>query len=213
MAVGQAPTPYHKFWFHQSHISLLSHFIMRIPCLSLSLPLYCFEWLFIKIRIILFFWVSSQISEFRRLGLSYLSRWLKNQMEWDSDSNLSCGDEVADDGWFGGDSGTIQIPASSLPTPFRFVSSADSLFSSLNGRSMLGNELYRGSKVRCLCGAVSSSGFLGAKSVAFRTHMYGRTVMIAVDKIPVYDSAEDELTSKPSNLGVLRMSTRYLFVA
>ncbi|CAH8355243.1 unnamed protein product [Eruca vesicaria subsp. sativa] len=124
-------------------------------------------------------------------------------MEWDSDSNLSCGDEVADDG------------------------SAETV------------ERFRFRRIVFRRRLVSSSGFLGAKSVAFRqvliisnlfivmvyaysypfltifirTHMYGRTVMIAVDKIPVYDSAEDELTSEPPNLGVLRMSTRYLFVA
>ncbi|KAF3525932.1 hypothetical protein F2Q69_00047507 [Brassica cretica] len=36
-------------------------------------------------------------------------------MEWDSDSNLIGGDAVADDGWFGGDSGPVPFPANSLP--------------------------------------------------------------------------------------------------
>lgn len=49
--------------------------------------------------------------------------WLRNQMEWDSDSNLIGGDAVADDGWFGGDSGPVPFPANSLPgmTPSGFV--------------------------------------------------------------------------------------------
>ena len=44
-------------------------------------------------------------------------------MEWDSDSDLSGGDEVADDGWFGGGSGPVPFPEISLPgtTPCGFV--------------------------------------------------------------------------------------------
>ncbi|CAN8234357.1 unnamed protein product [Cochlearia groenlandica] len=62
-------------------------------------------------------------------------------------------------------------------------------------------EWYGGAKVRCLCGAVSCSGFLGAKSRGFQEDTYvweDGDDRYSVDKIPVYDSAEDELTSEPS---------------
>ncbi|CAL9240910.1 unnamed protein product [Arabidopsis halleri] len=66
-------------------------------------------------------------------------------------------------------------------------------------------EWYGGAKVRCLCGAVACSGFLGAKSRGFQARPYEDTYVwedgddrYSVDKIPVYDSAEDELTSEPS---------------
>ncbi|CAH2067628.1 unnamed protein product [Thlaspi arvense] len=90
-------------------------------------------------------------------------------------------------------------------------------------------EWYGGAKVRCLCRAVSCSGFLGAKSRGFQASPYdivsNNTIIsqmvyaysyaflpfqedtyvwedgddrYSVDKIPVYDSAEDELTSEPS---------------
>ncbi|KAJ4883949.1 Histone-lysine N-methyltransferase ASHH1 [Raphanus sativus] len=61
-------------------------------------------------------------------------------------------------------------------------------------------EWYGGTKVRCLCGAVSCSGFLGAKSRGFQEDTYvweDGDDRYSVDKIPVYDSAEDELTSEP----------------
>uniref|UniRef100_A0A1J3GBD2 Adagio protein 2 n=2 Tax=Noccaea caerulescens TaxID=107243 RepID=A0A1J3GBD2_NOCCA len=48
---------------------------------------------------------------------------MQNQMEWDSDSDLSGGDDAAEDGWFGGDNGPIPFPVSSLPgtAPCGFV--------------------------------------------------------------------------------------------
>ncbi|KAL0702830.1 hypothetical protein Bca4012_058952 [Brassica carinata] len=44
-------------------------------------------------------------------------------MEWDSDSDLSDGDEVGEDGWLGGDNGPIPFPEISLPgtAPCGFV--------------------------------------------------------------------------------------------
>ncbi|KAL9249467.1 Histone-lysine N-methyltransferase ASHH1-like protein [Drosera capensis] len=60
-------------------------------------------------------------------------------------------------------------------------------------------EWYGGAKVRCLCGAASCSGFLGAKSRGFQEDTYlwedddGR---FSVEKIPLYDSGEDEISSK-----------------
>ncbi|EFH62434.1 predicted protein [Arabidopsis lyrata subsp. lyrata] len=44
-------------------------------------------------------------------------------MEWDSDSDLSGGDEVAEDGWFGGGNRAIPFPVGSLPgtAPCGFV--------------------------------------------------------------------------------------------
>ncbi|ANM59093.1 SET domain group 26 [Arabidopsis thaliana] len=65
-------------------------------------------------------------------------------------------------------------------------------------------EWYGGAKVRCLCGAVACSGFLGAKSRGFQEDTYvweDGDDRYSVDKIPVYDSAEDELTSEPSKNG------------
>ncbi|KAL5139586.1 Histone-lysine N-methyltransferase ASHH1 [Glycine soja] len=59
-------------------------------------------------------------------------------------------------------------------------------------------EWFGGAKVRCLCGALKCSGFLGAKSRGFQEDTYlwedddGR---YSVEKIPVYDSAEDEPVS------------------
>ncbi|XP_065636610.1 histone-lysine N-methyltransferase ASHH1 isoform X2 [Quercus suber] len=60
-------------------------------------------------------------------------------------------------------------------------------------------EWYGGAKVRCLCGAVSCSGFLGAKSRGFQEDTYlweDDDDRYSVEKIPLYDSAEDEPSSK-----------------
>ncbi|CAM8942728.1 unnamed protein product [Rhodiola kirilowii] len=60
-------------------------------------------------------------------------------------------------------------------------------------------EWYGGAKVRCLCGAASCSGFLGAKSRAFLEDTYlweDDDDRYAVEKIPLYDSAEDEPSHK-----------------
>ncbi|KAL3735482.1 hypothetical protein ACJRO7_024582 [Eucalyptus globulus] len=54
-------------------------------------------------------------------------------------------------------------------------------------------EWYGGAKVRCLCGAPSCSGFLGAKSRRFQVFLMA---WYSVENIPLYDSAEDEPTSK-----------------
>ncbi|XP_004306471.1 PREDICTED: histone-lysine N-methyltransferase ASHH1-like [Fragaria vesca subsp. vesca] len=56
-------------------------------------------------------------------------------------------------------------------------------------------EWYGGVKVRCLCGAPSCSGFLGAKSRGFQEDTYvweDDDERYSVEKIPLYDSAEDE---------------------
>ncbi|XP_061345180.1 histone-lysine N-methyltransferase ASHH1 [Gastrolobium bilobum] len=60
-------------------------------------------------------------------------------------------------------------------------------------------EWFGGAKVRCLCGALKCSGFLGAKSRGFQEDTYlweDDDDRYSVEKIPVYDSAEDELVSK-----------------
>ncbi|KAK3426179.1 histone-lysine N-methyltransferase ASHH1 [Eucalyptus grandis] len=60
-------------------------------------------------------------------------------------------------------------------------------------------EWYGGAKVRCLCGAPSCSGFLGAKSRRFQEDTYlweDDDDRYSVENIPLYDSAEDEPTSK-----------------
>ncbi|MQL89820.1 hypothetical protein Taro_022403 [Colocasia esculenta] len=56
-------------------------------------------------------------------------------------------------------------------------------------------EYYGGVKVRCLCGAASCSGFLGAKSRGFQEAFYlweDDDTRFSVDDIPLYDSGEDE---------------------
>ncbi|KAK7343752.1 hypothetical protein VNO77_12764 [Canavalia gladiata] len=56
-------------------------------------------------------------------------------------------------------------------------------------------EWFGGAKVRCLCGALKCSGFLGAKSRGFQEDTYlweDDDDRYSVEKIPVYDSAEDE---------------------
>ncbi|KAJ0976874.1 hypothetical protein J5N97_012348 [Dioscorea zingiberensis] len=68
-------------------------------------------------------------------------------------------------------------------------------------------EWYGGAKVRCLCGALSCSGFLGAKSRGFQEATYlwedddGR---YSVENVPLYDSEEDEPTSKAAKAIVSR---------
>lgn len=60
-------------------------------------------------------------------------------------------------------------------------------------------EWYGGAKVRCLCGAPSCSGFLGAKSRGFQEATYlwedgdGR---YSIENVPLYDSEEDEPATK-----------------
>ncbi|XP_048500241.1 histone-lysine N-methyltransferase ASHH1 isoform X2 [Beta vulgaris subsp. vulgaris] len=60
-------------------------------------------------------------------------------------------------------------------------------------------EWFGGAKVRCLCGAASCSGFLGAKSRGFQEDTYlweddddSFTRRYSIEKVPLYDSAEDE---------------------
>ncbi|KAF4352091.1 hypothetical protein F8388_000783 [Cannabis sativa] len=63
-------------------------------------------------------------------------------------------------------------------------------------------EWYGGAKVRCQCGAASCSGFLGAKSRGFQEDTYlweDDDDRYSVEKIPLYDSAEDEPSSKLYN--------------
>ncbi|XP_012075214.1 histone-lysine N-methyltransferase ASHH1 isoform X2 [Jatropha curcas] len=60
-------------------------------------------------------------------------------------------------------------------------------------------EWYGGAKVRCLCRADSCSGFLGAKSRGFQEDTYlweDNDDRYSVEKIPIYDSAEDEPANK-----------------
>ncbi|XP_012450901.1 histone-lysine N-methyltransferase ASHH1 isoform X1 [Gossypium raimondii] len=60
-------------------------------------------------------------------------------------------------------------------------------------------EWYGGAKVRCLCGALNCSGFLGAKSRGFQEDTYlweDDDERYSVEKIPLYDSAEDEPATK-----------------
>ncbi|XP_044475378.1 histone-lysine N-methyltransferase ASHH1-like [Mangifera indica] len=60
-------------------------------------------------------------------------------------------------------------------------------------------EWYGGDKVRCLCGAATCSGFLGAKSRGFQEDTYlweDDDDRYSVEKIPLYDSAEDEPFTK-----------------
>ncbi|KAF8411604.1 hypothetical protein HHK36_004161 [Tetracentron sinense] len=60
-------------------------------------------------------------------------------------------------------------------------------------------EWYGGAKVRCLCGAVGCSGFLGAKSRGFQEDTYlweDDDDRYSVEKIPLYDSEEDAPSSK-----------------
>ncbi|KAJ4701070.1 Histone-lysine N-methyltransferase [Melia azedarach] len=60
-------------------------------------------------------------------------------------------------------------------------------------------EWYGGAKVRCLCGAATCSGFLGAKSRGFQEDTYlweDDDERYSVEKIPLYDSAEDEPSLK-----------------
>ncbi|MCL7023321.1 hypothetical protein MKW94_021440 [Papaver nudicaule] len=55
-------------------------------------------------------------------------------------------------------------------------------------------EWYGGAKVRCLCGAASCSGFLGAKSRGFQEDTYlweDDDDRYSVENIPLYDSEED----------------------
>ncbi|XP_073003236.1 histone-lysine N-methyltransferase ASHH1 [Typha latifolia] len=56
-------------------------------------------------------------------------------------------------------------------------------------------EWYGGAKVRCLCGAASCSGFLGAKSRGFQEATYlweDDDDRYSVENIPLYDSEDDE---------------------
>ncbi|KAL9234156.1 hypothetical protein vseg_009055 [Gypsophila vaccaria] len=60
-------------------------------------------------------------------------------------------------------------------------------------------EWFGGAKVRCLCGAAGCSGFLGAKSRGFQEDTYlweDDDDRYSVEKIPLYDSTEDEPSSQ-----------------
>ncbi|XP_020524500.1 histone-lysine N-methyltransferase ASHH1 isoform X1 [Amborella trichopoda] len=60
-------------------------------------------------------------------------------------------------------------------------------------------QWFGGAKVRCLCGAASCTGFLGAKSRGFQEDTYlweDDDDRYSVENIPLYDSEEDEPTSK-----------------
>ncbi|KAL8144319.1 LOW QUALITY PROTEIN: hypothetical protein V2J09_017351 [Rumex salicifolius] len=58
--------------------------------------------------------------------------------------------------------------------------------------------ILNGMVVRCLCGAANCSGFLGAKSRGFQEDTYNwedDDDRFSIEKIPLYDSAEDEPSS------------------
>ncbi|GAB4861097.1 hypothetical protein Ancab_036255 [Ancistrocladus abbreviatus] len=60
-------------------------------------------------------------------------------------------------------------------------------------------EWYGGVKVQCLCGAASCCGFLVAKSCGFQEDTYlleDDNDRYSVEKIPLYDSADEEPSSK-----------------
>ncbi|EEC77282.1 hypothetical protein OsI_15918 [Oryza sativa Indica Group] len=70
-------------------------------------------------------------------------------------------------------------------------------------------EWFGGAMVRCLCGAGSCSGFLGAKSRGFQIHITVMSCIIiieedpswfSVENVPLYDSADDEPTSIPKDI-------------
>ncbi|CAN6452548.1 unnamed protein product [Victoria cruziana] len=60
-------------------------------------------------------------------------------------------------------------------------------------------EWYGGAKVRCLCGATSCSGFLGAKSRGFQEDTYlweDDDYRFSIENIPLYDSEDDGPTTR-----------------
>lgn len=64
-------------------------------------------------------------------------------------------------------------------------------------------EWFGGAMVRCLCGAASCSGFLGAKSRGFQEATYlweDDDDRFSVENIPLYDSCDDEPTSIPRDI-------------
>ncbi|GAB2275853.1 hypothetical protein Dimus_010597 [Dionaea muscipula] len=64
-------------------------------------------------------------------------------------------------------------------------------------------EWYGGTKVRCLCGAASCSGFLGAKSRGFQEDTYlweDDDDRYSVERVPLYDSGEDDTSSKHAGI-------------
>nr|CAH66406.1 OSIGBa0093L02.2 [Oryza sativa] len=64
-------------------------------------------------------------------------------------------------------------------------------------------EWFGGAMVRCLCGAGSCSGFLGAKSRGFQEATYlweDDDDRFSVENVPLYDSADDEPTSIPKDI-------------
>ncbi|KAG8082001.1 hypothetical protein GUJ93_ZPchr0014g47413 [Zizania palustris] len=64
-------------------------------------------------------------------------------------------------------------------------------------------EWFGGAMVRCLCGAGSCSGFLGAKSRGFQEATYlweDDDDRFSVENVPLYDSADDAPTSIPKDI-------------
>lgn len=64
-------------------------------------------------------------------------------------------------------------------------------------------EWFGGAIVRCLCGAASCSGFLGAKSRGFQEATYlweDDDDRFSVENIPIYDSTDEEHTSIPKDI-------------
>ncbi|XP_031131210.1 histone-lysine N-methyltransferase ASHH1 isoform X2 [Ipomoea triloba] len=62
-------------------------------------------------------------------------------------------------------------------------------------------EWYGGATVRCLCGAPNCSIFLGAKSHGFQNHLWEEgDDRYEVDKIPLYDSGEDETLANQAGM-------------
>ncbi|KAF0893843.1 hypothetical protein E2562_029718 [Oryza meyeriana var. granulata] len=68
-------------------------------------------------------------------------------------------------------------------------------------------EWFGGAMVRCLCGAGSCSGFLGAKSRGFQEATYlweDDDDRFSVENVPLYDSADDEPTSIPKDILLIK---------
>uniref|UniRef100_A0A0E0KQQ1 Ubiquitinyl hydrolase 1 n=1 Tax=Oryza punctata TaxID=4537 RepID=A0A0E0KQQ1_ORYPU len=68
-------------------------------------------------------------------------------------------------------------------------------------------EWFGGAMVRCLCGAGSCSGFLGAKSRGFQEATYlweDDDDRFSVENVPLYDSTDDEPTSIPKDILLIK---------
>ncbi|KMZ64367.1 Histone-lysine N-methyltransferase [Zostera marina] len=80
-------------------------------------------------------------------------------------------------------------------------------------------EWYGGATVRCLCGALCCSGFLGAKSRGFQeaNHLWEENDdRYSVEKVPLYDSEEEDIASTPeinNDLSLVKQEMNYSSVS